>query len=126
MATMPETAANLDIVRSQLEEERQRIEGELEQLHREVSETVRPSTSGRGGEQAPDEASAAPEQERVLSLIHSLEYELHEVNNALERIGKGGYGLCQDCGQPIPAERLLALPQATLCVSCKSKRERGR
>ncbi len=43
-----------------------------------------------------------------------------EIDRALQRIEMGTYGLCEQCGRPIPDARLEALPQATLCVACKS------
>jgi DnaK suppressor protein len=43
-----------------------------------------------------------------------------EIDRALEKIDDGNYGLCEQCGQPIPDARLQALPYASLCVACKS------
>jgi DnaK suppressor protein len=43
-----------------------------------------------------------------------------EIDRALEKIQNGTYGLCEQCGEPIPEARLQALPQAALCVACKS------
>ena len=43
-----------------------------------------------------------------------------EIDRALGKIKAGTYGLCEQCGQPIPDARLQALPQASLCVACKS------
>ncbi len=43
-----------------------------------------------------------------------------EIDRALEKIQNGTYGLCEQCGQQIPDARLQALPQAALCVACKS------
>lgn len=48
---------------------------------------------------------------------------LYHIEQALERIEKGTYGLCQECGEPIGRERLEAVPHARLCISCKSKEE---
>jgi len=45
---------------------------------------------------------------------------------ARQRIQTGAYGLCTTCGQPIAAERLEAVPDTTLCVSCKDKTVRNR
>jgi hypothetical protein len=42
-----------------------------------------------------------------------------QVSEALERIDCGNYGLCLQCGQPISAKRLTALPWVALCVSCQ-------
>ncbi|MFC7647950.1 TraR/DksA family transcriptional regulator [Streptosporangium lutulentum] len=38
----------------------------------------------------------------------------------------GSYGLCTDCGSPVPEGRLEARPEAARCVQCQSKRERRR
>jgi len=50
---------------------------------------------------------------------------LASINQALERVESGGYGLCQNCGQPISRERLEAVPHARLCITCKATEEKG-
>lgn len=49
---------------------------------------------------------------------------LYHIDQALERIEEGNYGLCQECEQPINTERLEAVPHARLCIACKSKEEK--
>jgi DnaK suppressor protein len=44
-----------------------------------------------------------------------------EIDHALERIDEGTYGRCVACGEPIPQERLQAVPWAALCVPCSAK-----
>ena len=57
--------------------------------------------------------------------IKAIEREqLEQIDEALQRIDEGTYGLCQDCQEPIPPERLEILPYALLCVRCQSKQER--
>lgn len=56
---------------------------------------------------------------RRMSVIDQLEDQLVEVNKALERIEEGTYGICTNCGKPIQAERLEALPSAALCINCQ-------
>ncbi len=46
--------------------------------------------------------------------------EVEEVDHALEKIAAGTYGTCERCGQAIPKARLRAIPQARLCIACKS------
>ncbi|MBD3309116.1 RNA polymerase-binding protein DksA [candidate division KSB3 bacterium] len=66
------------------------------------------------------------------SLEHELNYifeerereKLQNIDNALKRIKEGNYGECEDCGEDIDVERLLALPFTRLCLDCKSKQER--
>ena len=43
-----------------------------------------------------------------------------EIDRALAKLDTGNYGVCEQCGQPIPQARLMALPYAALCVGCKS------
>lgn len=50
---------------------------------------------------------------------------LAEVEAALARLGAGTYGLCRICGREIGAERLEAVPYATLCIDDKRLEERG-
>jgi RNA polymerase-binding protein DksA len=50
---------------------------------------------------------------------------LASINQALERVENGSYGLCQNCGQPISRERLEAVPHAVLCITCKASEEKG-
>ncbi len=44
--------------------------------------------------------------------------ELRQVNRALDRLARGSYGSCEDCGAGIPEGRLDALPFATRCIRC--------
>ena len=49
---------------------------------------------------------------------------LRKIDHALERIERGDYDLCESCGAPIGKKRLLARPEATLCIACKEDQER--
>lgn len=49
---------------------------------------------------------------------------LKKLDEALERISGGSFGLCEDCGDDIEIKRLEARPTATLCVTCKETQER--
>lgn len=48
---------------------------------------------------------------------------LYHLNLALERIERGEFGTCVQCGKEINHERLEAVPHARLCIECKSKEE---
>lgn len=60
------------------------------------------------------------ERERDLALSAQAMAAVEEIDKALTKIDAGTYGICERCGQPIPKERLKALPYAALCVACKS------
>ncbi len=65
----------------------------------------------------------ASQDVRVSSIKH-LSRELLDVDAAIERVQKGYYGVCMDCGKSIPAPRLRANPVATRCLTCQEGRER--
>ena len=73
-----------------------------------------------------DEAPLAVEREKESTLRRSLQRRLLDVQNALRKVDQGTYGRCDACGQEINPKRLLAQPQASLCLSCQAKAERGR
>ncbi len=58
---------------------------------------------------------------RQMSVLDRMQDQLLDVNKALERIDEGTYGICTNCGKPIQAERLEALPSAELCIDCQRK-----
>ena len=49
--------------------------------------------------------------------------ELARVENALQRMREGQYGVCEDCEVSIPMARLMALPYATKCIRCQREAE---
>lgn len=114
-------------LRQLLDAEQKRIEGELTTL-REVDASLReeggaPDSGGIGNHLA-DDGSQTYDLERSFALQENLELLLVEVQRALHKFENGTYGTCDDCGQEIPYERLEALPHASLCVPCKSRREK--
>ena len=72
-------------------------------------------------EEGADEAS---ELEKRLALEKRLVESLNEIEHALQKYESGTYGLCDSCGRPIEQARLEAIPQASLCLSCKTSREK--
>jgi len=63
------------------------------------------------------------EREFTLTLMESKDRTLEQIEEALERIEDGIYGVCEECGAKIPAARLNALPYAVLCVRCAARME---
>lgn len=51
--------------------------------------------------------------------------QLTLVKNALQRLQEGDFGECTECGNPIGAKRLEALPWTPYCIDCQEKVERG-
>ena len=67
-----------------------------------------------------EEADEVSELEKRLALEQRLRATLAEIEHALHKYEAGTYGLCDSCKQPIEPARLEALPQANLCLSCKT------
>ncbi len=72
-----------------------------------------------------DAARATADVETHASLIERAEDELNSIDEALERVEHGTYGLCAECGEEIAAERLAAVPFALRCESCQEKQDRA-
>jgi RNA polymerase-binding transcription factor DksA len=64
-----------------------------------------------------DLGSETFEREKDLSLLESLEFELASLEVALRKIDEGTYGVCEACGEEIPAERLEAMPGTRFCIA---------
>jgi DnaK suppressor protein len=106
-------------IREQLEIEHKRLTEELAQLQTSAPTTEERREGSPFGKRE-EEATETLELEKRLTLENRIRQEIASVEHALEKIEKGTYGKCENCGQDIAPERLEALPQATLCVNCKS------
>ena len=113
-------AINLDKIRARLESERKRLLTELDSLQTNV-ETAEDRREGSPFGKREEEATESFELEKRVALEKQVRANLAEIEHALDKFKKGTYGLCDICGQPIPPERLDAMPHANLCLSCKAK-----
>ena len=76
-------------------------------------------------DQHPADVSDVTEQRaRDYAIKQMLEAEADQIREAQRRRAEGKYGICENCGRPIPKERLEARPEATLCIDCQKERER--
>ena len=65
------------------------------------------------------------EQEFTLSLLANEEGRLDMIENALQRIEDGSYGMCEECDGVISKTRLNALPYTPVCIRCAETRDMG-
>jgi DnaK suppressor protein len=70
-----------------------------------------------------DQASGNNEVHIQLKLRQTDAKILAAIEEALARIDKGTYGACRDCGEPISAARLNAIPWTRVCITCKEKQK---
>jgi DnaK suppressor protein len=73
-----------------------------------------------------DAGANLSESERSDAMLAAAQAQRTGVLGALLRIDQGTYGLCADCGKPVPEGRLEAKPAADCCVTCQAKRDRRR
>src|SRR5262245_65384637 len=93
---------------------RQALAGDLSLL-----KELRAQTAGDLVDAALDSA-----QDEINSQLAEVESrELASIENALERMRTGHYGVCEGCGCKIKVERLNALPYATTCIECQREAE---
>ena len=78
-----------------------------------------PDTSGGPEADENDLADRAEEFEERSSLLNTLEAKLTEVNDALDKISRGIYGICEISGEQIEETRLEANPSARTCIKHK-------
>ena len=76
----------------------------------------------RQGDMA-DQASGNNEVHIALKLKQTDAKILQAIEEALQRIDKGTYGICRDCGGPIAPPRLNAIPWTRVCIACKEKQK---
>ncbi|MDZ4654434.1 MAG: TraR/DksA C4-type zinc finger protein [Coriobacteriia bacterium] len=114
----------LDVLKTQLEEERVRLLAEIEEYERDGQEALS-DVSGENNyrDHMADQGSATFARELDMSLEDNARETLAQIDEALERVANGEYGTCKRCGAKIPIERLEAVPAADLCIACKEWEE---
>ena len=65
------------------------------------------------------------DRDLTIGLIQNGEEELRAIDEALERINKKTYGVCEGCGKTITKARLTALPYVKCCIECQRLEEEG-
>ena len=90
-----------------------------------ASTGTRPLPASMDGNSRPgdlaDQASGHNDVHIQLKLKQTDAKILQAIEEALYRMEKGGYGICRDCGDPISAARLEAIPWTRVCIECKQK-----
>jgi RNA polymerase-binding protein DksA len=115
------TPEQLEHFKNKLLEKRGNIEAQL-QTFAKKSDTMKDdyeTVFEQIGDSPDDNAAEVTDYEDNLAIEQELEEDLKEIDEALERIENGTYGICTDCNQPMTVERLEAMPEATLCIKCE-------
>jgi DnaK suppressor protein len=70
-----------------------------------------------------DQASAEVDQNFSMRIKEREQKLLKKIDEALDRLKKNVYGICERCEEEIPYQRLKARPVTTLCIACKTLQE---
>ncbi|GAB4293423.1 MAG: RNA polymerase-binding protein DksA [Desulfuromonadia bacterium] len=102
------------------------LQEELRTLLGEAEKTVSGMNSGSTNFPDPTDR-ATQESDRNFELrIRDRERKLiAKIREALDRIDRDEYGICESCGEEIGENRLKARPVTTLCIDCKMEQERN-
>ncbi len=78
---------------------------------------------GQSNERVPEEDQGTVAHEEFVSMrLNHLDYsQLRMIDEALDRLASGDYGICLSCDEEIPGKRLTALPWAKYCVPCQEQ-----
>jgi len=110
------------VVTARLTAERERWLAQVAALHRSYADVVAASdNSNADDEHDPEGATIAFERSQLRAQIAAAQSSLDAVDEALEQVRAGGYGICSTCARPIAAARLEARPTARTCISCASR-----
>lgn len=97
----------------------------MNELLDEAEKTVTDMTTGKENFPDPnDRASLESDRNFELRIRDRERKLLAKIQEAIKRIDDGVFGMCEDCTGPISEKRLLARPVTTLCIDCKTKREK--
>jgi len=111
--------------KAKLEEFRQLLQEQMDQLLREADKTVSEMTDEKTNFPDPtDRASLESDRNFELRIRDRERKLISKIREALDRIEAGEFGECEDCGDLIGEARLKARPVTTLCIECKTEQER--
>ena len=95
----------------------------IQELRSEAGKTVEDMDEDENFPDPTDRASMESNRNSVLRIRDRERKLIFKIQEALQRLDDGEYGVCEQCGGAIGIERLKARPVTTLCIGCKSDQE---
>jgi RNA polymerase-binding protein DksA len=120
----PLTEADLNAFKEILLQKRGELLGNVHTMEDETLRKPRSDLSNMPVHMA-DVGTDNYELENTLGLMDSERKILIEIDDAMERIENGTYGICEGTNEPIPKQRLKAIPWARYCVAYAELLEKG-
>lgn len=107
-------SADLAAIRARLTDRRAQLLAHLVGIEADLAQPLEADFAEQAVEREDDEALDRLSRAEVS--------EIGRIDQAIERIDEGVYGVCIECGEPVAPARLAALPEAALCIECAAGR----
>lgn len=119
---------DLDKFRAQLIGLSESLGEQLRQLEADLHKSRRDASGDLSGYSyhMADVGTDASAQEVEGNIVSAESETLHKIDDALDRIDEGRFGVCEMCGEQIGLKRLGAVPYAGMCIGCQSETERAK
>ncbi|MHB1595659.1 MAG: TraR/DksA family transcriptional regulator [Streptosporangiaceae bacterium] len=109
---------------------RKRLEEVRDELDRSVAVLGRSDQRRERGTDYPQDSADIgtnlAETDRSEAMLEAAQSRRVLVLDALRRLDEGRYGICIDCGKPVPESRLKARPEAERCLKCQAEWDHAR
>ncbi|MCG0274686.1 MAG: TraR/DksA C4-type zinc finger protein [Thermosediminibacteraceae bacterium] len=117
---------NLEYYKQKLEDLKRELEDQMSTIVRRGSDPLKESVGELSSydNHTADLAAETFEREKDLGLRDNAKRMLMKVNEALEKMEDGRYGICEKCGNPIEEDRLEVVPYTSLCAKCSKEEEK--
>lgn len=98
----------------------------LERRKRDLTSEDPFTDTSRVTDNASSDLDAAEQfgHQKVTAFQSQVDKRLIQIKKALSRIKIGKYGLCEKCGKMIDTDRLMVMPESTLCAGCAKEKEK--
>jgi DnaK suppressor protein len=107
-----------------LEKFRKQLLGKRDEILSEAGKTLAEMTDQNTNVPDPnDRASIESERSFELRIRDRERKLLSKIDEAIDRLDEGEFGICEECGCDINVKRLEARPVTTLCIDCKTLQE---
>ena len=114
---------DLNRMKTRLEAKREKLRASVAGLTEAIPIPTDPIEAGVGPQDFEEVAVDFLETNQEQSILANEQALLSEVLQALKRIDDGTYGMCENCGKPIPEKRLEAIPWAIRDIKCEEELE---
>lgn len=100
------------------------LNSQLQELQERIAYAdIKKMSNAEGFHDILDLASADTDKNMLLRIRERESRLISKIRQALQRISDGDYGICEQCGDDIPVNRLIARPVTTQCIDCKTREE---